>query len=169
MLLRASGRSRRLACVINFWAALQSSRSSKEFVKGRRGWGLTLRVQSDGGVGFRPKTEPNLYSSSPCPARGQCQPEYLLAESGCPREESPTRAVASRIFVSPATPYNQLCCLQVWGQGLRKEPALTDVWQISFMINWYKGQPIATATLLKAFSQQTSRTWDSAMHIYRSH
>lgn len=44
-----------------------------------------------------------------------------------------------------------------WGQRLRKEPALTDVWQISSMINWDKGQPVATATLLKALSPSKPR------------
>lgn len=67
MLLRARGRSgRRLACVINFRAALQSSRRSREQAKGSGGWGLTPLVQtavaeSDSG----PRLSPSVAQLAP--------------------------------------------------------------------------------------------------------
>lgn len=112
MLPRARGRSAgRLACLINFWAALQSRKRSKEK---RKSWMGPDSAGTNGssGVGIRPKTEPNCCSTPPhrwhqrsCPSGGRRQKqqsEMPVAAPACPRGKKPSQSGGTRIFVIPA-------------------------------------------------------------------
>lgn len=130
MLPRAKGRSAgRLACLINFWAALQSHKRSKEK---RKSWMGPDSAGTNGssGVGIRPKTEPNCCSTPPhrwhqrsCPSGGRRQKqqsEMPVAAPACPRGKKTARVVAPAFLLFQPPLCHRPGCLQVLGAATEK-------------------------------------------------